>query len=42
VKLFRAQGETRNRKAAAIFAVDENNVGLWKKLKAEISEYEAS
>jgi len=31
-----------NRKAAAIFGVDENNVPLWQKHKAVISRCEAS
>jgi len=31
-----------NRKAAAIFEVDESNIRLWQKHKAAISECEAS
>jgi transposase-like protein len=34
--------EKRNRRAAAIFGVEESNVQLWRKHKASISGCEAS
>ena len=42
VKLIRCAEDKGNRKAAAIFGVDESNVRLWRKHKAAFSGCEAS
>ena len=41
-EVIRCAEDKGNRKAAAIFGVDENNVPLWRKDKAAISGCEAS
>jgi len=41
-EVIRCAQDKGNRKAAAIFGVDESNVRLWRKHKASISECEAS
>jgi transposase-like protein len=41
-EVIRCAEDKRNRKAAAIFGVDESNVRLWRKHKAAISGCEAS
>jgi hypothetical protein len=41
-EVIRCAEEKGNRKAAAIFGVDESNVRLWQKHKAAMSECEAS
>jgi transposase len=41
-EVIRCAEEKRNRKAAAIFGVDESNVQLWQKHKTAISGCEAS
>lgn len=41
-EVIRCAEENGNRKAAAIFGVDESNVRLWRKHKAAISGCEAS
>jgi len=41
-EVIRCTEDKGNRKAAAIFGVDESNVRLWQKHKATISRCEAS
>jgi hypothetical protein len=41
-EFIRCTEEKRNRKAAAIFGVNESNVRLWRKHNAAISGHEAS